>query len=102
MVGLSTHGYDWNGRDATALTYRLIEEKIGDATSSVTLDKGASSAIYKYEDEDKHEVWFENAQTLKQKMLLILNKYGIDKFALWRIGAEDPKFWEELRLDQPN
>lgn len=97
VVGLSTHGYDFAGESAEPLTYQQIEKRIGEATASVRLDEKVSSAVFRYQkDGENHEIWFESAPAIIQKIEMILNEFDIDKFALWRIGAEDPNLWDKL------
>lgn len=97
VVGLSTHGYDWQEEGAQPLTYLQIEKRIGEATSSVTFDNEVSSAVFKYKrDNQDHVIWFENSRAIMEKMNLILNDFGVDKIALWRVGAEDPQIWAFL------
>lgn len=97
VVGLSTHGYDWQEGGTQPLTYLQIEKRIGEATSSVTFDNEVSSAVFKYKKDDQdHVIWFEDSRAIIEKMDLILNDFDVDKIALWRVGAEDPKFWEKL------
>ena len=52
---------------------------------------------YSYEvDGVKHEVWFENADTLKAKLNLVRN-YGIGGIAIWRLGLEDQNYWTVIK-----
>jgi len=97
VIGLSTHGYDWDNKKGEPLTFGQIQARIGEATPSVKFDEKVSSAIYRYQkDGQDREIWFENARAITEKMLIAMNEFGTDKFAIWRIGAEDPKIWEEL------
>ncbi len=41
-------------------------------------------------------VWFENRQSLREKLKLV-RKYRLNGFSAWRLGQEDPEFWKELR-----
>lgn len=98
VVGLSTHGYDFVNETAEPLTFRQIEKRIGEATASVRFDEKVSSAVFEYQrDDDDHVIWFEDVRAIGEKMLISLNEFNIDKFAIWRIGAEDPKLWELLK-----
>jgi spore germination protein YaaH len=47
-----------------------------------------------YTSGSKH-VWCEDAESVKTKMA-IGQEFGITHFALWRIGAEDPRIWEAI------
>lgn len=97
VVGLSTHGYDWDNNVGEPLTFPQIQSQIGEAISSVKFDQKVSSAIFEYQKDGQDRViWFENAKAITQKMLISMNEFAIDKFAIWRIGAEDPQLWNEL------
>lgn len=97
VVGLSTHGYDWAGGSAEPLTYQQIQKRIKEASSSVSFDQKISSSYTSYQKgASNHVIWFEDAKSISQKMEMILNEFDISKFALWRIGAEDPKLWSVI------
>jgi spore germination protein len=44
----------------------------------------------------QHQVWFENSRSLAYKLDLV-NKYDIKGVAIWRLGQEDPGYWQVLR-----
>ena len=97
VIGLSTHGYDWTDEKGEPLTFPQIITRIGEATPSVQFDEKVSSAIFQYQKRGQDRViWFENARSITEKMLIAMNEYGVTRFAIWRIGAEDPELWEEL------
>jgi spore germination protein YaaH len=48
------------------------------------------------ENSTNHVIWFENNESITMKMNMIMNKYGINKFSVWRIGAENPDLWNKL------
>lgn len=98
VVVLSTHGYDWTGGTAEILDYPQVEERIKKNQAAISYDKNLSSEVATYsENGKKHVIWFEDAQTISQKLQIALNEFDIDQFALWRIGAEDPKIWESFK-----
>ncbi len=98
VVGLSTHGYDWGGNSAEPLTFPQIEKRTKEASASVSFDPKVSSAIARYQKNGvDHQIWFEDEVAITQKMELILNQFDINKFALWRIGAEDSEIWNKLQ-----
>lgn len=94
-IGLSTHGYLWGGEIAEPLTFPEIKKIEGYNSSMVKYNQ--SSAILEMEREgEKYELWFENAKTVQEKIEIARNEFGINKFAIWRIGAEDPTIWNYL------
>ncbi len=44
-------------------------------------------------------VWCEDAESIKKKIEMA-EKLGIDRFALWRLGGEDPGIWKILKKVQ--
>ncbi len=53
--------------------------------------------MFAYTDEsgNEHEVWFENAASIRAK-LLAAQRLGIRGIALWRLGMEDPDIWRMI------
>lgn len=97
LVGLTTHGYDWGGGAAEALTYPEVKKRIEENGATVTYNKRDSSKIATYQkDGEKHEIWFEDATTIIEKVQIAQKEFGINNFAFWRLNAEDPSLWEGL------
>lgn len=99
LVGLSTHGYDWTGDEVVGLNFDDAIELIEENNSEVKYDSKNSSNYSNFTDDsgEKHSVWFEDAKSIKEKVDIAKNEFGINKFALWRLTAEDPKVWESLK-----
>ncbi|OGH16004.1 MAG: hypothetical protein A3C30_00910 [Candidatus Levybacteria bacterium RIFCSPHIGHO2_02_FULL_40_18] len=95
LVGLSTHGYDW-GAEVVGLTYPEVVEIIKQKKLNPTYNVTQSSQMVSYQDTDgqRHSLWFEDAKTIYEKMKIAMSEFGINKFAFWRISAEDPKVWD--------
>jgi spore germination protein len=98
VVGLSTHGNDWgDGEKAEGLTYQEVEDRIKEVHPSISYNKDQLSYVATYKkDEVEHTMYFENAQTILQKMDIAKNQFGINKFAFWRLSAEDQALWKKL------
>ncbi len=99
LVGLSTHGYDWTGDDVVGLNFEDAQRLINENNSKVTYDSKNSSNVSNFTDRfgSEHSVWFENAKSIKEKTDIARNEFGINKFALWRLTAEDPDVWEAIK-----
>lgn len=97
VIGLSTHGFDWGGKQVEALTYPEVTGRIKKHSASFNYnwDEGSVVSIYE-KDDQKHTMWFEDAQTIRDKMAIALREFNINKFIIWRIGAEDPNLWHHL------
>ena len=59
------------------------------------MDTDSLNMHFAYEDEDahtRHEVWYLDAVTALNEMRAA-RELGIQTFALWRLGSEDPTLW---------
>lgn len=98
-VGVATYGYDWpaNQTGGFAKPSKEIENQSAMKGYQVKWDNKYQEPYYKYTDAKgtSREVWFENEATLQTKIDLV-NKYKIAGIAIWRLGFEDPKFWDKI------
>ena len=74
-----------------------INDQIAAKGYSVKWSDKNQEPYYTYTAESgaSREVWFENADTLKTKLDLV-KKYQLAGIAIWRLGFEDQKFWDEI------
>ena len=97
-LGVPFYGRDWNtdaGPPATSIGFvtasRLLTEA-DEAVGGFSAQHGSPWFRYRDEEGDRHEVWYENAESLELKLALAL-EHGVGGFAAWRIGHEDPRNW---------
>jgi spore germination protein YaaH len=93
-LGLPTYYHDWTG------VGRLTSSSYADA---ITLAQtyGATPAFDPTEEEMHfgynaygvhHELWIQSTDTLRLKLPLMY-EYGLKGISVWRLGFEDPSFW---------
>jgi spore germination protein len=93
-LGLPTYYHDWTG------VGRLTSSSYADA---ITLAQtyGATPAFDATEEEMHfgynafgvhHELWIQSTDTLRRKLPLVY-EYGLKGISVWRLGFEDPSFW---------
>ncbi|MDK2784604.1 MAG: hypothetical protein PWR11_470 [Bacillota bacterium] len=99
-LGLAAYGYDWpaggwgGGRAVTAEQAVALAARYG---ATIKWDVAAQSPHFTYwPGSYAREVWFENASSLAGKLDLVA-QYKLGGIALWRLGFEEPKFWEVLK-----
>ena len=94
-LGLPTYYHDWTGvgylssssyADALILAQRFGASPAFDATEdemhfTYTTVRGVH-----------HELWYESGDTLRRKLPL-LYEYQLKGISVWRLGFEDPSFW---------
>ncbi len=98
FIGLAAYGYDWSKGNAKAYTiskaYKIAEEN----KATVQWDEKSKSAYYKYTKNGvKHEVWFENEDSIEAKLELV-KKYNLKGVSIWALGYETDKYMNAIKL----
>lgn len=99
IVALGAYGYDWPSRgDAAAVTFADAMRLAAEAGSPILWDSASANPVLAYRDDRgrHHEVWFLDAVTAANEARW-LRAHGVDRLAIWRLGAEDPALWAALR-----
>lgn len=101
-AAISVFGFDFNlttGRN-TYVTYAAAADLAKRYNKTVIFDQDTLTPMFDYTDEqgNKHEVWFENADSIIAKIRLAW-QMGISGVALWRLGMEDPALWPRISSD---
>jgi spore germination protein len=99
-LGMPVYGRDWS--TGTELPRELsFEEAITTASRrgvAVRYDDEAQESTYTYtENGVNHVVWFEDVRSFAAKLTIAFQE-GIIGIAVWRLGLEDPRIWELLRM----
>lgn len=102
MAAVSVFGFDFNlttGKNQY-VTYDRAIELAERYNKEIIFDEETQTPYFAYTDEEgnEHEVWFENAESIKAKIDLAY-KLGIKGVALWRLGMEDKSIWDMIRED---
>jgi spore germination protein YaaH len=93
-LGLPTYYHDWTG------VGRLTSSSYADAMI-LAQAHGATPAFDATEEEVHfgytaygvhHELWIQSTDTLRRKLPLMY-EYGLKGISVWRLGFEDPSFW---------
>ncbi|WP_156043179.1 LysM peptidoglycan-binding domain-containing protein [Paenibacillus sp. UNC451MF] len=99
-AAVSVFGFDFNltTKRNTYATYQMAMDLAKKYNKEIIFDEKTQTPMFAYTDEsgNEHEVWFENAASIKAKMELA-NQLGIRGIALWRLGMEDPAIWTMMR-----
>jgi cellulose synthase/poly-beta-1,6-N-acetylglucosamine synthase-like glycosyltransferase/peptidoglycan/xylan/chitin deacetylase (PgdA/CDA1 family)/spore germination protein YaaH len=110
ICSIGDYGYDWTvtlpGRknnklipskvvDTSDLAVQDAWQEASDSEAAPVLDSDSLNMHFAYDDEDehtRHEVWYLDAVTALNEMRAA-REAGIQTFALWRLGSEDPTLW---------
>lgn len=92
LMGIPNYGYDWTlpfvqGTAARSLTNIDAVTLAGQAGASIQYDQAAQSPFFRYYGGDgkQHEVWFEDARSLRAKYALV-NEYGLAGVSFWNLN----------------
>ncbi len=98
-LGVATYGYDWPlGRPGGfSKPSRQILSDAAVRGYQVKWSDAYQEPYYVYWDASgtEREIWFENYATLQTKIDLV-KKYKLSGICIWRLGFEDPKFWQTI------
>jgi spore germination protein YaaH len=91
VVGLPVYGYLWKApAPATVLSFSDAQREV--ASLGLTLDRDSASASLHYARPDSAQGWVADAELLRMLMREGQDA-GVHRFALWRLGLEDPAIW---------
>ncbi len=99
VLGIGAYGYDWGtSGNASALSLNRIDTmiKLQNATTSWDTVDDAPYVTYTAPDTTTHVVYYENLESLKDKMSLA-NQFHLAGIAVWSIGLTDPQFWTAVQ-----
>ncbi len=92
LMGVPNYGYDWTlpfvqGSAARSLTNIDAVKLAGQVGAGIQFDQTAQSPFFRYYDGDgrQHEVWFEDARSLRAKYGLV-NEYGLAGVSFWNLN----------------
>ncbi|MFH1657187.1 MAG: glycosyltransferase [bacterium] len=104
IVSLGSYGYDWNlGSENPAESLKFNETmylaQIIKAEPEMSPVSKNMFVAYLDENKNDHRVWFLNGVTAYNQWLVAIRQQVLG-FGLWRLGAEDPAFWNIWKNEQ--
>ena len=99
-LGVPNYGYDWplpfiQGESrATSISNRYAVQLALRYNAEILYDERAQSPWFRYWDENgvEHEVWFEDARSIRAKLSLI-PEYGLRGAGYWNLMRPFPQNW---------
>ncbi|WP_260924432.1 glycosyltransferase [Novosphingobium sp. 9] len=100
VVALGSYGYDWHDGTADALAIEDAWLAAHDSGATPQFDPASGNSGFSYEDSGhKHTIWMLDAAATWNQMQVLGDVGGI---ALWRLGSEDPGYWQALNALRHN
>ena len=102
-LGVPNYGYDWplpfvqGETKATSISNRYAVQLALRYNAEILYDENAQSPWFRYRDESgvEHEVWFEDARSIRAKLALI-PEYGLRGAGYWNLMRPFPQNWQML------
>lgn len=95
ILGIGLYGYDWPaGQKGRTLDLAQVKQITG-GQENWSQNDYVPYIVYTAQDGVRHEVWFENQQSIRGKLELV-KKYNLAGIALWRLGIVPAEVWEAI------
>ncbi|MDR3540098.1 MAG: glycosyl hydrolase family 18 protein [Desulfosporosinus sp.] len=96
LLGIPVYGYDWSNEPTAMVSMRDIPELV-DQTKARLLwsDQAVEPYFYYWRGHVKHTIWYENELSAKLRLGFVKN-YRLRGIAIWRLGYETSRFWQEV------
>ena len=99
FMGIPNYGYDWSlpyikgqTRARSLGNVQAVEQAI-QVGAPIQFDETAQSPHYNYwRDRAEHEVWFEDARSIRTKLALA-GEYQLHGISIWNIMRYFPQLW---------
>lgn len=99
VLAAGVYGYDWRvgSTSATEMPLTQIQAKIRALGVTPRTDPASENPYFTYTARDgtRHVVWFQNQQTVRQRLDLA-GKLGLRGVAIWALGEETPAVWSVI------
>jgi spore germination protein len=103
VLGIDLLGYNWSGGRGVTIAHQRAQSLAEDHGATIRRSPDESPS-YTYRDAsgDRHEVWWEDARSVRSKLPLVA-EYELGGVFFWRLGGEDPNVWPTARavLQEP-
>jgi peptidoglycan-N-acetylglucosamine deacetylase len=94
IAGLPTYGYRWRkGKPAESIGFADAVRMAN--ASRAPLQRDAGSQFLRSRARDGSEIWVSDA-TLLGRLVRECQSLGVTRFAIWRLGEEDPAIWRSV------
>ena len=101
LMGIPNYGYNWQlpvikGIRATSVNNVEAINIARDNNANIKYDNKSKSPYFNYvKDNKQHQVWFEDARSITEKLKLV-NKYNLSGISYWTIDKLFPTNWTIL------
>lgn len=91
VAGFPTYGYLWKHAAPTSIL-SFADAQRHAARAGIPLTRDSASGTLHYVAPDSSELWIAD-EGLTRMLVSVAESLGVHRFALWRLGLEDPAIW---------
>ncbi len=96
IVAIGNYAYDWHGGTTDNMTVEEAWLASNESAAPIIFDKASGNANFSYEENGAvHRIWMLDAASAWNQMRAA-QAAGVAGVALWRLGSEDPGYWQAL------
>ncbi len=97
IVAVGGYAYDWSNDHTDNMTVEEAWLAANDSGAQVHFDPASGNSTFSYQEENgtQHHIWMLDAASAWNQ-LRAAKAEGVAGYALWRLGAEDPGYWNAL------
>lgn len=96
LLGIPVYGFDWSSETTRILPMRDIPELVAQTNARILWsDSAVEPYFYYWIGRDRHAVWYEDELSAKIRFGFV-KSYRLRGVAIWRLGYETNRFWQEL------
>ena len=95
LLGFSNYGYNWTlpwkqGQAASVISNAAAANLAASVYAEIKFDEAAQAPFFNYTDPSgvRHEVWFEDARSVKARLGLV-SEYGLAGISIWTINLRN-------------
>ncbi len=95
LLGFSNYGYDWSlpwkqGQAARVISNAAAANLAASVYAQIKFDETAQAPFFNYTDPAgvRHEVWFEDARSVKARLALV-REYGLAGISIWTVNMRN-------------
>ena len=99
LLGIPNYGYDWQipysqSRKAFSISNQYAVSLAARYYAAIRFDESVQAPWFRYVDErgQEHEVWFEDARSIRAKLSLV-PEYGLRGVGYWNLMRPFPQNW---------
>ena len=97
-LGIPFYGRRWCWQEVTELSFNAVQTLLQSIKATVNRHPWQRAPTFEFEQNGcRNIVFYEDRESLQDKLRLV-RKYRLPGISAWRLGQEDPQFWNDVPI----